>query len=84
MLYDIKISDNAMKFLGKLNVEIKNRIIKRIYSLADNPRSHGCIKLAGDEKYRVRVGDYRVIYIIEDKVLKVCVVKIGHRKNVYD
>jgi mRNA interferase RelE/StbE len=51
--------------------------------LADNPRPHGCKKLEGSVLYRIRIGDYRLIYDIEDHIIKVTVVKIGHRKEVY-
>jgi mRNA interferase RelE/StbE len=58
-------------------------ILKRIRTLAIEPRARGCEKLSGQERYRVRQGCYRIIYEIRDDVLAVVVVKIGHRKRVY-
>ena len=60
------------------------RLRTRIDSLADNPRPPDTKKLSGaEELYRIRVGDYRVLYAIQDKVLLVLVVKVGHRREVY-
>jgi mRNA interferase RelE/StbE len=58
-------------------------ILKRLRTLAIEPRARGCEKLSGQERYRVRQGCYRIIYEIRDDVLAVVVVKIGHRKRVY-
>jgi mRNA interferase RelE/StbE len=60
------------------------RLGRRIESLADNPRPQGVKKLAGeDDFYRVRVGDYRIVYQIRDKSLLVLIVRLGHRSEVY-
>jgi mRNA interferase RelE/StbE len=59
------------------------RILKPIEALAENPRPPGSEKLSGQERYRVRQGVYRIIYEIEDDVLVVTVVKVGHRRDVY-
>lgn len=59
------------------------RILERFEGLARDPRAHGCEKLAGQERYRVRQGDYRIVYEIRDDVLLVVVVKVGHRREVY-
>jgi len=62
----------------------RRRIVGRILSLAENPRPIGCEKLAGHEdRYRVRVGSYRIVYSINDREASVCVVKVGHRRDVY-
>jgi mRNA interferase RelE/StbE len=62
----------------------RQRIVTGIRSLADNPRLPGCEKLAGeDDRYRIRVSRYRVIYSVRDAQLVVFVVRVGHRKNVY-
>jgi mRNA interferase RelE/StbE len=58
-------------------------ILKRLRTLAIEPRARGCEKISGQERYRVRQGCYRIIYEIRDDVLAVVVVKIGHRKRVY-
>ena len=59
------------------------RILKKIESVADDPRGRGCQKLTDQEFYRVRQGDYRIVYEIKDDVLIVVVVKVGHRRDVY-
>jgi mRNA interferase RelE/StbE len=59
------------------------RILARIRTLADEPRAAGCEKLSGQERYRVRVGVYRVIYEIRDEVLVIVVVKVGHRRDAH-
>lgn len=59
------------------------RILERIHSLADEPRPPGSIKLSGKEFYRIRQGDYRIIYEIVENRLVVVVIKIGHRRDVY-
>ena len=59
------------------------RILERIESLGKNPRLPGCKKLAGQERYRLRKGQYRILYSIQDEELTVWIVKVGHRKNVY-
>jgi mRNA interferase RelE/StbE len=63
-------------------VDVK-RILQRVRSLADDPRPPGCEKLSGQERYRIRQGIYRIVYSVEDDVLVVLVVKIGHRRDVY-
>ena len=55
----------------------------RIENLAENPRPPGAIKLAGQEAYRIRVGDYRVVYAIADERLVILVVDVGHRREIY-
>lgn len=55
----------------------------RMRALADDPRPHGCEKLSGEEKYRIRQGDLRIIYAVDDHTAVVTVVKIGHRRDVY-
>ena len=57
--------------------------MERIGDLAENPRPVGCEKLSGQEKYRIRQGNYRIIYSIQDTQLTVWVVKVGHRREVY-
>ena len=59
------------------------RVKKSIYNLADNPRPFGYKKLKGRNAYRIRKGNYRIIYEIEDKIITVTIINVGHRKNVY-
>lgn len=66
---------------GKRN---RQRLVQAIASLSDEPRPHGVEKLSGTkDRFRIRVGDYRVVYAVENDVLTVFVVKVGHRREVY-
>jgi mRNA interferase RelE/StbE len=83
-MYNVVIGKKAEKMLDKLPDEYYRLITKHLLDLENNPRPFGHIKLAGFENlYRIRVGVYRVIYSIEDDVLTVEVIKIGHRSSVY-
>ena len=82
-MYEILITASAEKTLDKLPAQAAKRLVEAIYKLADQPRPTGCVKLFGSENYRIRVGDYRVIYSIIDATLVVEVVKVGSRKEVY-
>ncbi len=82
--YSILIKPSAVKEIESIGSRRDRRaIVSLIEKLADNPRPHGCEKLAGHDEYRVRKGRYRIIYSIEDQDLVVLVVKVGHRKDVY-
>jgi len=59
------------------------KILSRIKSLAGEPRPHGCEKLTGQNRYRVRQGRYRIVYAVQDEERIVIVVKVGHRKDIY-
>lgn len=84
MPYQITIKPTAVKALGKINDPDYSAIKSAIYGLAANPRPHGYKKLKGRDGYRIRVGNYRIIYSIFDKILTIDVVAIGHRKNIYE
>lgn len=81
--YVIKIEKKAGKYLEKLSEPYRTSIINSIYSLSYNPRPNGYIKLVGVDAYRIRVGNYRVIYQIIDKIITIEIIKINHRKDVY-
>jgi len=82
--YRVEVSKPAGKQIAGLDRTARNRIIDRLTALGDNPRPAGSKKMAGPEAFwRIRVGDYRVIYSIEDARLVVLVIKIGHRREVY-
>ena len=81
--YDLRIKASAAKALEALPRNDRIRVIRKIQSLAGQPRPHGCEKLSGEEKYRVRQGMYRIVYSIDDNDRNVLIVKIGHRKEVY-
>jgi len=83
MRYSVTIKKKASKTLEKINEPHYTAIKAAMYSLADNPRPHGYKKLTGRDGYRLRVGDYRIIYEIFDKILVVDVIDLGHRKEIY-
>lgn len=82
--YKIEISSTAEKSLKKIPKKDLAKIIESIQILSINPFPEGCRKLAGEERaYRIRQGDYRIIYEVEDKKLIILVLKIGHRRDIY-
>jgi len=81
--YELRIKKSVAKDLGPLPKKDVQSIVEAINGLGDNPRPPQSMKLSGAEKYRLRCGSYRVLYEIYDNVLIVCVVKVGHRKDVY-
>ena len=84
-MYSILIKKKAEKQLAALPLGIADRIASAINELAENPRPAGNKKLQGYVNvYRIRVSNYRIIYSVEDAVLTVEVIKIGHRQNVYN
>jgi mRNA interferase RelE/StbE len=83
MGHSIKIEPTAKKRLDELEVPLRRRILQAIGKLADNTRPPGCKKLKGWDAYRIRVGDYRVIYEIHDDILVVLVVRVAHRREAY-
>jgi mRNA interferase RelE/StbE len=83
-VYEVLLSKTARKKLSTLPAFIHNKIIEDISSLTVVPRPFGCKKLKGfKNSYRIRVGDYRIIYEIEDKIPRILVIAIGHRKYIY-
>lgn len=83
MSYSVSILRSAQKSLGHLPSGIQDRIITAIRRLGTNPRPSGVKKLSGREAWRIRVGDYRIIYEISDANLTVLVVDVGHRRDIY-
>ena len=83
-LYSVVIKRSAEKELRAVPLSDLKRVIDRIQGLAQQPRPSGCEKLSGEsERYRIRQGDYRIVYGIADAALRVDVVKVGHRREVY-
>lgn len=83
-MYTIRYRKPVEKQLRKISAAIRKQIIKKIITLAENPRPDGVTKLqGGDSVYRIRQGDYRIIYQIIDNQLIIEVIKIGHRSDVY-
>jgi mRNA interferase RelE/StbE len=83
MKYTILIERYAQKQIMKLDKKVIPLIKASIADLADNPRPYGYKKLKGEDAYRIRVGDYRIIYEIDDGKIIVTVVSVGHRKDIY-
>jgi mRNA interferase RelE/StbE len=81
--YRLFIKPSAAKEIEALTKKERIRVIHRIQDLSKNPRPPGCEKLSGQDKYRVRQGQYRIIYTVSDEELFICVVKVGHRKDAY-
>jgi mRNA interferase RelE/StbE len=81
--YEVLIKPSAVRELEELPRRDRTRVIRRIQNLATEPRPHNCEKLSTEEKYRVRQGNYRIIYSVDDKQSAILIVKIGHRKGVY-
>ncbi|MAF08788.1 MAG: type II toxin-antitoxin system mRNA interferase toxin, RelE/StbE family [Acidiferrobacteraceae bacterium] len=81
--YKLRFKESVAKDLRRIPNSDVTRILKRIDVLAENPRGEGCVKLSGNDRYRVRTGQYRVVYEIADDSLVVSVVKVAHRSTAY-
>jgi mRNA interferase RelE/StbE len=81
--YSVRIVRSAEKEIGGLPGPIRRLVVLRIQALASDPRPHGSQKIAGDDRYRIRQGDYRIVYVIEDAVVTVTIVRVAHRSEVY-
>jgi mRNA interferase RelE/StbE len=82
-MYTVSVLRSAQKSLAALPSSQQDRLLLAIHQLADNPRPHGVKKLSGRDAWRIRVGDYRIIYEIADGNLTVLVVDVGHRREIY-
>lgn len=83
-MYPIEIISSAEKSLRKINPCDKKSIVEEIMKLSDNPRPQNCKKLIGSDFFRIRIGDYMVIYLIDDKEHFVVILRIGHRSEIYE
>ncbi len=83
-MYEVNIVASAEKDLDRLPGSISSRISRRILSLKSNPRPRGVKKLINRKLFRIRVGDYRILFEINDSQHMVTVIAIGHRREVYD
>jgi mRNA interferase RelE/StbE len=81
--YKIQIKRSAVKEIQRLPAKDLKKILKIIEGLSENPRPFGCRKLSGAEKYRIRSGRYRILYLIKDAVLIVYIVRVALRKDAY-
>ena len=92
MKYEVIIKPSVFKDLSKLQDGIIEKIFEKIEQLADNPRPSGCKKLKNLKQvnsnykslYRIRFNDYRIVYAIEDSIITVTVVAVGHRREIYE
>lgn len=83
--YSLEIKQSAQKELDALDDALFTRIDRKILALADNPRPAGCKKLKGyQDQWRVRIGDYRVVYTIDNTTKTVTVTHVAHRREVYE
>lgn len=83
-MYELIYSPNALKALEKLEKNVQERIVSALERLRIRPESCDIKRLVGMPGYRFRVGDYRVILDIDKKFLQILIIKVGHRKNIYD
>jgi mRNA interferase RelE/StbE len=81
--YEVVIVASARREIEALERADMARVMAAIGCLREEPRPRGCEKLSALERYRIRVGSYRVVYVIEDAMVTVTVVKVGHRRDVY-
>ena len=84
MTYRVVIDKPALKALSKIPPPFFDKLTQAIRNLGANPRPNGCKKLKGRPGYRIRVGDYRVIYDINDSIVTIYILSIGDRKDIYD
>jgi mRNA interferase RelE/StbE len=84
-MYSVSITSRAERDLKRLDRPTKNRVVKAILELASNPRPAGCLKVRSEEGvWRVRIGDWRVGYSVDDAASTVTVIRIAHRREFYD
>ena len=82
--YEVFIKPSAAKELEAVGRKSdRGRIVDKIYTLKGDPRPSGCEKLTGQDRYRLRQGQFRILYVVDDGEQTVTVVKIGHRRDVY-
>jgi mRNA interferase RelE/StbE len=81
--YRIVLARSACKQLAALPRDVQQQVGPQIALLADDPRPHGSQKLKGSDLYRIRVGDYRVVYAIDDDDLLIGIVRVAHRRDAY-
>lgn len=81
--YRIVIKKSAAKEIERIEKKDRIRIIEKIRSLAEDPHPVGSKKLSGQEKYRIRQGNYRILYQVKNEELIINVVKVGHRRDIY-
>lgn len=84
-MYEISIIKRAEKDIKRLERTIKNRVVKAVMNLSDEPRSAGCRKILSEEGvWRIRVSDWRIGYTIDDNALEITVIRVAHRSEFYN
>jgi mRNA interferase RelE/StbE len=83
MKYTVEITSSAQRQFKKLSEAIQEQLIPKILSLEETPRPIGIKKLQAFDYYRIRLGDYRVVYSIKDKIRLIKILDLGHRKDIY-
>lgn len=81
--YALVITSKAKRDIRRLAIAVQEKVFAAIAKLAENPRPHGYIKMKDRDEYRIRVGDYRVVYKVFDRIVMVEVVEVGHRRDIY-
>lgn len=84
MKFNLRFKQSATKSLKKIPLPDRERIMRRILSLRENPLPPNSIKLTNQGAHRIRQGNYRIIYTIADDILQIEIIRIGHRRNIYD
>jgi mRNA interferase RelE/StbE len=82
-VYEVELRRNARKTLGRLQEQERLKLTSALLELKQNPRPKGVEKVRGTELWRIREGDYRLVYHIDDERKVVAVVRIGHRRDIY-
>ena len=83
MAYTVTLTRSAEKELDRLPAPLHARLTRKLLALEANPRPPGVQKLHGEDRYRIRIGDYRVLYLIDDDSKTVAIIAVGHRREVY-
>ncbi len=84
MTYRVEVKQSVIKTLKRIPRADQVKITEVIKALAHDPRPHNCLRLADSPYYRIRCGDYRIIYDVQHDKLIIIILKVGHRKDVYD
>ncbi len=82
-MYKVKLSNKAVKELDKIDFQIVKKLFDKMKNLENNPMPVGSIKLKGENAYRIRLGNYRIIYEVIEHSKQVLIYKVAHRKDVY-
>jgi mRNA interferase RelE/StbE len=84
VVYEVRIKTSALRALNKLPTEVQKRVLRAVATLSHTPRPVGCKLMKGRPgHWRIRLGDYRMIYIIRDSTLTIQVIEVGHRRDIY-